>query len=256
MHATGGVYSVMFEQSLVLPTPDNKRWTFALSLTLQVAAIALLMLLPLIYTEQLSHVFANSTPLPPPPMPPAVTRTVTQAATRSARVFTPLTAFLAHRTAAKPLSEIAAFEDAPAQVCVACVVGGTGVFIGGGGLETMTRVEPPPPPAPPPVVERKPLPSAKPLPIGGDVLAASIIRRVLPVYPALAKQARVSGTVRLLGTISKSGSIQQLQVLSGHPLLVNAALDAVRQWVYRPTLLNGVPVDVSAPIDVTFTLSN
>lgn len=67
--------------------------------------------------------------------------------------------------------------------------------------------------------------------------------------------ARISGTVRLQGIIGKDGSIQQLQVLSGPPLLVQAALDAVRQWRYQPTLLNGEPVEVISPIDVIFTLS-
>ena len=75
------------------------------------------------------------------------------------------------------------------------------------------------------------------------------------VTAALGRQARVSGTVRLQGIIGKDGSIQQLQVLSGPPLLINAALDAVRQWLYRPTLLNGEPVEVIAPIDVIFRLS-
>jgi protein TonB len=82
-----------------------------------------------------------------------------------------------------------------------------------------------------------------------------IMRRVLPVYPALAKTARVQGTVHLVGVIAINGTIQQLQVLSGHPLLVNAAVEAVRQWIYKPTTLNGDPVEVIAPIDVHFTLS-
>ena len=77
----------------------------------------------------------------------------------------------------------------------------------------------------------------------------------MPAYPPLAKQARVSGTVRLIGVIAKDGTMQQLQMVSGHPLLVQAALDAVRQWLYRPTLLNGQAVEVIAPIDVIFTLS-
>jgi protein TonB len=91
--------------------------------------------------------------------------------------------------------------------------------------------------------------------VGGDVLAAKLIKKVLPVYPRIAVTARISGTVRLLGVVGKDGTIQQLQVLDGPPLLRAAALDAVRQWVYSPTLLNGKPVEVSAPIDVIFTLS-
>jgi len=90
--------------------------------------------------------------------------------------------------------------------------------------------------------------------VGGDVQAAKLIKRVLPMYPRQASQFRVSGTVHLLGIIAKDGTIQRLQVLSGHPLLRQAAIDAVSQWVYRPTILNGQPVEVEAPIDVIFTL--
>jgi periplasmic protein TonB len=91
--------------------------------------------------------------------------------------------------------------------------------------------------------------------LGGDVQAAKIIRRVMPVYPQLARAARVQGTVQLVGMIAKDGTIVKLQVISGHPLLIAAAVEAVRQWVYRPTLLNGEPVEVIAPIEVHFTLA-
>ena len=82
------------------------------------------------------------------------------------------------------------------------------------------------------------------------------MNKVQPLYPALAKQARIQGTVRLQAVIAKDGSVVELQVISGHPLLVQAALDAVRQWRYRPTLLNGEPVEVVTTIDVVFTLSS
>jgi protein TonB len=78
---------------------------------------------------------------------------------------------------------------------------------------------------------------------------------VTPVYPPLAKQARIQGTVRFTAIIGKDGTIQNLQLVTGHPLLVAAAQDAVRQWVYKPTLLNGEPVEVVTQIDVNFTLS-
>ena len=76
-----------------------------------------------------------------------------------------------------------------------------------------------------------------------------------PTYPPLAKQARIQGTVRFTAIIGKDGTIQNLQLVSGHPLLVPAAQDAVKQWVYKPTLLNGEPVEVITQIDVNFTLS-
>jgi protein TonB len=90
---------------------------------------------------------------------------------------------------------------------------------------------------------------------GGSVQAALLVNKVQPVYPPLARQTRISGTVRLHAIISKSGSIQSLEVISGHPLLVRAAMDAVQQWRYKPTLLNGEPVEVDTTIDVIFSLN-
>jgi len=91
--------------------------------------------------------------------------------------------------------------------------------------------------------------------IGGNVQAANVINNVKPIYPPLAKQARIQGTVRFNVVINKDGTIQDIQVESGHPLLAEAALDAVRQWTYKPTLLNGEPVEVATVVDVNFTLS-
>ncbi len=136
-------------------------------------------------------------------------------------------------------------------------IGSTGPAIPGGEptgvLSASTIGTAAPSPGKDKVVE-KAVALAKPIPIGGVVLAAMLITRVVPEYPALARQARVSGTVRLLGVVAKDGTIQRLALVSGHPLLAQAALHAVRQWVYRPTLLNGQPVEVQAPIDVIFTL--
>jgi protein TonB len=81
-----------------------------------------------------------------------------------------------------------------------------------------------------------------------------LIRQVKPLYPDIAIRARVSGTVHLIGTIGKDGTIQHLQIVDGNPLLARAAVEAVSQWVYRPTLLNNEPVEVIAPIEVNFTL--
>ncbi len=91
--------------------------------------------------------------------------------------------------------------------------------------------------------------------IGGNVQASKLIKQPKPVYPPLAKAARVQGTVKFQATIGKDGTIQNLQMLSGPPLLVQAAMAAVQQWTYQPTLLNGEPVDVITTIDVNFTLN-
>jgi len=92
--------------------------------------------------------------------------------------------------------------------------------------------------------------------VGGNVAAVNLIDKVQPVYPQLAKQARVQGSVHFTAIIGKDGHVQDLQLIGGHPLLVQAAQDAVKQWVYKPTLLNGEPVEVTTQIDVNFTLSD
>jgi protein TonB len=112
------------------------------------------------------------------------------------------------------------------------------------------------PPPPPPEVKAPPKP-ANPgrVKVGGNVQAAKLVQQPRPVYPPLAKQARISGVVRLNAVIGKDGHILNLQVVQGHPLLTQSALDAVKNWVYQPTLLNGDPVEVVTQIDVNFTLS-
>jgi TonB family protein len=93
------------------------------------------------------------------------------------------------------------------------------------------------------------------IPVGGRVQNNKLVSSTQPVYPDLAKSARIQGTVELAALIGQDGHIQQLSVISGHPLLRQAAIDAVKTWVYQPTLLNEQPVSVSTTIDVTFTLS-
>jgi protein TonB len=107
----------------------------------------------------------------------------------------------------------------------------------------------PPPPPPAPVIK-----STGPVRIGGGVQAGNLIHEVRPVYPRFAQQTRVQGVVVLEAVIARDGSVKSLRVISGHPLLNQAAVDAVQQWLYRPTLLNGDPVEVATTIIVTFTL--
>jgi TonB family protein len=90
--------------------------------------------------------------------------------------------------------------------------------------------------------------------VNGNVQSAKLIRGADPVYPPLALQARIQGVVKLRVTIAKDGTVQNIMVLSGHPLLVPAALDAVKQWVYQPTLLNGEPTAVVTELEVPFRL--
>jgi len=83
---------------------------------------------------------------------------------------------------------------------------------------------------------------------------ATLIHRVEPEYPAIAKQARVGGVVQLVGVIGIDGHLKELRLVNGHPLLAQAAIRAVSQWLYSPTELNGELVEVEAPITVTFRL--
>jgi TonB family protein len=119
----------------------------------------------------------------------------------------------------------------------------------------------PQPPAPgPPVVDTPPLSATQapappePLKVGGNVQEAKLIRRTTPVYPPLARQARVTGVVRVEATIGKDGKITRVAAVSGPPLLRQAATDSVRQWIYQPSLLNGQPVEVVTQVDVSFNL--
>jgi TonB family protein len=91
--------------------------------------------------------------------------------------------------------------------------------------------------------------------VGGNVQSSKLVRQPRPIYPPEAKEARIQGVVKLGAVIGKDGTIQHLEVISGHPLLVPSALEAVKQWVYETTLLNGNPVEVQTQIDVNYTLS-
>jgi len=92
--------------------------------------------------------------------------------------------------------------------------------------------------------------------VGSNVMAANLINPVKPVYPQLAKMARVQGTVQFEATIGTDGTIQNLKVVAGPPLLIQAAMDAVKQWHYKPTVLNGTPAVVITTIDVNFALAD
>jgi len=121
----------------------------------------------------------------------------------------------------------------------------------GGIIGSVPMAAPPPPPevkaAPKSLVPQR-------IPVGGNVQQAKLVNQPKPQYPPLARQARIQGTVRFTAIIGVDGRIQNLTLVSGHPLLVPAAQAAVKEWVYQPTLLNGEPVEVVTQIDVNFTL--
>ncbi len=243
----------MFETSL-LPGAKGARSAFAFSgsLLLQtgvIASIAAASLLMPIALPQVPELLIT----PPAPRFKDAVRIIsssrTSASSSSApspirRIYRPN--FDRDRTVAS--SRPADFSDAPPLSSLGVPHGDSFSTQGLPGLPQIYT--PPPPPKPKPV---DPPPSR--LAIGGQVLAAQIVNRVNPVYPPLARQTRTEGVVRLHGVISRDGRIVELRVVSGHPLLVRAALEAVQQWTYRPTFLNGQPVEVEAPIEVRFVLS-
>lgn len=256
-----GVYPGMFETTLTLSSGRQKPWTVFAGLSGQLLALGAAMLVPLIYTDRLPlfrisdlHIMAPlAKPLSLTPAPPAM----------ADRRPSPRPQFVSPHGLIAPIgipSKVIEIDDGPLLAAY------DGPSIPGAvpdshpavaGILSHVAAAPPPPVVKPRPVETAP-PPEKTIPrirIGGDVQAARILHRVLPVYPPLARQARVSGAVQLLGVVGRDGRVAQLQVISGHPLLVRAALDAVQQWTYRPTLLNGEPVEVVAPIEVRFTLA-
>jgi protein TonB len=250
----------MFDQILTIENENRRPWTVFAGLSGQLFALGLAMLIPLVYTDQLPlfrisdlHLLPPvSRPLPPPADPGPVTQ----------RTQVPRSVFIAPDQLVAPIripTELPKIVDPPGMNIAASAPFIPGGMPGTGASGIISRLAMTPPPMPAPTVRAvetpKPVASAAaPVKVGGKVQEARLMRRVIPAYPALARQARVSGTVQLLGVIAKDGTVQKLQVLSGHPLLIDAAVSAVRQWVYRPTLLNGEPVEVICPIDVHFTL--
>jgi protein TonB len=251
----------MFEQSLLDERgKTNKPWTIVVSFLIQCVLIGVAVLIPLIYYDalpktQLTSFLVAPPPPPPPPPPPAM------APPKVVRVI-PRMFDAGKLMAPKAIPKTVAIikeDELPPPSAGAGVVGGVyggvaGGSVGGviGGIINSVPSAAPPPP-PPPVKEEKKV--VQRIRVGGNVIAAKKIRGPVPIYPPLAKAARIQGHVLFSAIIGRDGTIQNLQLISGHPLLVPAAQEAVRQWVYQPTLLNGEPVEVITQIDVNFTLS-
>jgi protein TonB len=245
----------MFEQSM-LPNaaPGKSAGALAISLTIQAVGIGTLLLIPLIYTNRLRFMpltLPTFLPLTPAPLPEATkTRPPSDPGHRSLLpqrpVFVPNFPNLSLAKGPDPSPLIG---EVPPNLSDGPLLPAINIA----NVSVIPHIDVAPPPPLPPIV--KPVPPAAPVRMTSEMVSAKNIRKILPIYPRLAVVTRVSGTVRLMGIIAKDGTIQQLQVVSGHPLLVQAAVDAVRQWLYSPTVLNGQPVEVIAPIDVVFTLA-
>src|SRR5947209_13798366 len=255
----------MFEQTFVGGGNTKKPWTILMAFVLQVVFIIVAIIIPLLWFDvlpsaQLTSFLVAPPPPPPPPPPPAAAPPV-KVVKVIPRQFD-AGKLMAPKAVPKEVATIKEEELPPPTSGVAGVVGGVPGGVAGGApggvlggiIGSVPSAAPPPPPPPPKKVEEKPATPQR-IKIGGSVQQAKLVRQPHPVYPPLAKQARIQGTVKLSANISKDGTIQHLEVISGHPLLVPSALEAVKQWVYQPTLLNGEPVEVQTQIDVNFTLS-
>jgi len=244
----------MFEDSLLESAgrlKTRRSWTTVLSFLFQCALVGILILVPLIYTEalprqQLMTFLVAPPPPPPPPPPPAAIPVKVVKVIQTDIINGQL------RTPTKIPEKVAMIkeESAPPPMTMGGVIGGVpggvpGGSMGGviGGIIGSTPVAVPKVAAPTRVR------------VSAGVQQGNLVNRVNPAYPPIAKAARISGTVILQAEISKQGTIENLHVLSGHPMLVQSALDAVKQWRYKPYLLNGEPVPVETTITVNFTLS-
>jgi len=233
------------------------RRSLSVSIILECAVVAVALVWPLLYPAQLAakrYVFIPIPPYGPPRSLQASHAATSQPRDRGVRIITPTTLLL-H----SPTSPV--HRDQTIAVDTFGAVSGIGPSVGAadiGGPEGLISLGDTRPPTAPPLHPAQPERSAAP-PIvrrSEGVQAALLIRRVEPAYPPLGRQLRIQGTVQIRAIISREGSIDSLHALSGHPLLVTAALDAVRQWRYRPTLLGTEPVEVETYITVIFKLGD
>jgi periplasmic protein TonB len=246
---------------LIESDPELKPRKTLLSLTISILLHSLVLMLaivvPLFFTEPLSpeRVVTYLTVPPPPPPPPATVAKITKAPKvvpqTSATLMSPI---VIPKEVAMVVDEGPAPDVAMGGVGVpGGVPGGViGGVLGGviGGASAPSVALPPPPPS---KVEAPKVISV-PVPVGGRVRAPRVVKHVEPVYPPLAKAARVMGSVVLEAVLTEEGKVSNLKVVSGHPLLIGPAMDAARQWEYEPTFLNDIPARVILNITVIFRL--
>ena len=242
----------MFEDSLI--ESGNKLKTKRLSTTvlsffLQVGLIGVLILIPLIYTDALPKTqlmtFLVAPPPPPPPPPPPAAAPVKVVKVQSEVINGQL------RTPTKIPQKVQMIkeEEAPPDLGAGVPGGVPGGMPGGSAGGVMGGILSSAPVAVPKVA------TPQRVRVSTGVATGLLLKKVQPNYPPLAKSARIQGHVLLTAEISKDGTIQGLKLVSGHPMLAPAAIEAVKQWRYKPYLLNGDPVAVETQVEVIFSLS-
>ncbi|HEX6823956.1 MAG TPA: TonB family protein [Candidatus Sulfotelmatobacter sp.] len=244
----------MFEDSLIESggkLKTKRGWTSIISFGLQVMIVGVMILIPLIFTEALpkgTTMFMLVAPPPPPPPPPPAAAPV--------KVVKQIQTDIVNgelRTPTKIPNKVKIIKEdeaPPPAMASAGVVGGVPGGVPGGSMGgVMGSILSATPTVAPKIA------TPQRVRVSSGVSTGMLVRKVPPQYPPLARQARIQGTVILQATISKEGSIENLQLISGHPMLAPAAIEAVKQWKYKPYLLNGEPVEVETQVQVNFTLA-
>jgi protein TonB len=224
----------------------RRRWTTLASFSMQAFALSLLLAIPLLWVRRPPELHWLERLAAPAAFAPAA-----PPAARGHSTATPTSNPRTDQITAPPSipDHIAPINDAdsgPSAPDISGVGTGSGRGPDGGVPNGWGNTIPVVIPAPPATV--------RPL-LVSRLAEANLLHRVQPTYPPIARQARVQGTVELRAIISKVGTIENLVVVSGHPMLVKSALAAVRQWRYRPYLLNNEPIEVETEITVNFVLS-
>ena len=244
----------MFEDSLIESggkLKTKRGWTSIVSFAIQIMIVGVMVLIPLIFTEALpkgTTLFMLVAPPPPPPPPPPAAAPVRVVKVVQTDI---INGELRTPTKIPKKIEMIKEEEAPPPVMASTgVVGGVPGGVPGGSMGgVIGSVLSSTPVAVPKIA------TPTRVRVSSGVSSGLLIRKVSPNYPPLARQARIQGTVVLQAQISKDGSIQNLQLISGHPMLAPAAIEAVKQWKYKPYLLNGEPVEVETQVQVNFTLA-
>jgi protein TonB len=235
-------------ESSVARSSTRKPWTVTVSVIVQFFLLGALILIPLLYTQALPKAILRTILTPPAP-PAAAPPSAQRISIRRPQSLGLESIFTAPPTIPNHVGmnrEQAPPQDIGADAEIGVPDGGSAGSPNDVIGSILTESTPAAPPAPAPTPQR--------IRQSSGVQSAMLISQPLPVYPPLARQARIQGNVVLHAIISKDGRVEQLSVLSGHPLLIQAALEAVRQWRYQPTLLNGQPVEVDTTITVTFDM--
>jgi protein TonB len=239
-------------ESVAVKKTTNTSWGMLISATVQSACLIALILVPLIYTQALPKALLVSLLVSPPaprPTPASPQTAALKETRRPARLLNHGQVY--EPRAIPPHAKIFVEPELPPETPASA-----GTADGDGDIDLLhgfTDDSAQVTPAPPAVQALQRIQPQR-IQQGGTIQAARIINQPQPVYPVLAVQARIQGNVVLHAIIDREGSVSELQVISGDPRLVEAALDAVRQWRYQPTLLNGTSVEVETTITVSFVL--